>query len=68
MNWLQSIASNLFYAVGAVANWAAKKLDLNNTPEMKARAAAQAEIDRKSAAEKAVKDQNEKAVRENLAD
>jgi hypothetical protein len=68
MNWLQSIASNLFYAVGAVANWAAKKLDLNNTPEMKARAAAQAEIDRKSAAEQAVKEKDAKTVQNNMAD
>lgn len=63
-----NLLSNLFNLIGNVFGFQSKKLDINNTPEIKKRVEHQKEEDFKGKVENAIKDKDIKKIREFLAE
>ncbi len=60
--------SNFFAAIAAMFSWRTKKLDADNTPEMKARAAGQTDQEIKDGAAKSVAAGDLDQIRKDLAE
>lgn len=60
--------SNLFAAIAALFTWKSKKIDVDNTPEMKARATGQTDQEIKDGAAQAVATGDADTIRKDLAE